>query len=235
MNNLPLRALLFLVWLVACMPALAQTTVTLQQGLNSYTGTTDTWLWSGGPDINHGGEDEWQMRFNTTTATLLRFAIFQAEGGPVPNGATITAATLSVYKHTGATSGTYNAQRLLRPWVESQATWNSASSGSPWESGGAQGASDVTTAGEAQVTMGVELGWLNYDVLAIAQAWAGGAPNHGFRMRQISGENQPHYFYAKERAIPQEGLRPSLTITYTTPTGCTSGAFGGTPWPVGVV
>src|SRR6185436_2005275 len=73
MNNLPLRALLFLVWLVACMPALAQTTVTLQQGLNSYTGTTDTWLWSGGPDINHGGEDEWQMRFNTTTATLLRF------------------------------------------------------------------------------------------------------------------------------------------------------------------
>jgi hypothetical protein len=235
MNNLPLRALLFLVWLVACMPALAQTTVTLQQGLNSYTGTTDTWLWSGGPDINHGGEDEWQMRFNTTTATLLRFAIFQAEGGPVPNGATITAATLSVYKHTGATSGTYNAQRLLRPWVESQATWNSASSGSPWESGGAQGASDVTTAGEAQVTMGVELGWLNYDVLAIAQAWAGGAPNHGFRMRQISGENQPHYFYAKERAIPQEGLRPSLTITYTTPTGCTSGAFGGTPWPVGEI
>ena len=99
MNNLPLRALLFLVWLVACMPALAQTTVTLQQGLNSYTGTTDTWLWSGGPDINHGGEDEWQMRFNTTTATLLRFAIFQAEGGPVPNGDDYGSDALGVQAH----------------------------------------------------------------------------------------------------------------------------------------
>jgi hypothetical protein len=209
--------------------AVAQVTVTLQQGLNGYTGSTDAWLWSGAADTNYGAETDWKMQFNTTTATLLRFAIFQAEGGPVPNGATITAATLSVYKFNGATSGTYNARRLLRSWGESQATWNSALSGSPWESGGAQGASDATTQGEAQVTMGTELGWLNYDVLAIAQAWAGGAANHGFRMRQIAGENQGHYFYAKDHPT-QAALRPKLTITYTTPSGCASGPFGGTAW-----
>jgi PKD repeat protein len=192
-----------------------QATVTLQEGLNSYSGSTDTWMWSGAADATYGAEHDWQMRLNTTTATLLRFPIFQADGGPVPDGATILSATLSVYKFNGATAGTYNARRLLRPWLESQATWNSAASGSAWAGAGAQGAADVTADGEAQASMGTELGWLSYDVLAIVQAWSGGAANHGFRMRQVAGENQPHDFIAKDHPT-QATLRPKLTISYTT-------------------
>ena len=50
--------------------ALAQTTVTLQQGLNGYTGSTDAWLWSGAADTNYGGETDWKMQFNKTRTPI---------------------------------------------------------------------------------------------------------------------------------------------------------------------
>jgi len=75
--------------------AFAQTTVTLQNGLNSYTGTTDDWiLYSSGANLNQGTISDLDIRNTNTDRAVIRFAIFAAEGGPVPNGATITSATL---------------------------------------------------------------------------------------------------------------------------------------------
>jgi hypothetical protein len=63
----------------------------------------------------------------------LRFAIFQSEGGPVPNGATIISATLSLYKWNGPDM-VVKASRLLKSWNESQVTWFHTATGVTWTS-----------------------------------------------------------------------------------------------------
>src|SRR4029453_13288308 len=84
------------------MSAFAQTTVTLQQGLNSYSGASDSWiLWSSGANTNKGSAVELDARTETTDSAMARFKIFASEGGPVPDGVTITSATLSLYKFWG--------------------------------------------------------------------------------------------------------------------------------------
>src|SRR5437762_1318452 len=99
--------------LVSAAPALAQTTVVLQQGLNAYGGSADDWInCCSGADINRGSQDSVDMR-STSDYGLYRFAIFQSEGGPVPDGSTITSATLSLYKAFGP-AVTYQASRLLK-------------------------------------------------------------------------------------------------------------------------
>src|SRR4030095_12608129 len=67
-------------------PALAQTTVTLQQGLNNYSGTAATRVMN--EDALEGGPPSFAIINESSTSMAVRFAIFAAEGGPVPNGST---------------------------------------------------------------------------------------------------------------------------------------------------
>src|SRR5688572_1833689 len=130
--------------------ALAQSTVTLQDGLNGYAGTEDVDPLTEFPDTPRGTISV--LNTNHTTSTILvRFKIFGSEGGPVPNNATITSATLSLYKYEGPTS-TYEARRVLKNWQEMQATWNHAATGLAWQTPGAQGATDVAATADAQAT-----------------------------------------------------------------------------------
>ena len=56
----------------------------------------------------------------------------------MPNGATIQSATLALYKQ--YYDDTLRLNALLKPWVESQATWTVSQTGVPWSVGGAAGA-----------------------------------------------------------------------------------------------
>ena len=104
------------------------TTATLQQGLNSYAGATDNWIVAySGADINRGADVDIAIR-DVTDYGIVRFNIFAAEGGPVPNGVTITSATLSMYKAFGP-DAVFKASRVLKPWTEMGSTWNSTSAG----------------------------------------------------------------------------------------------------------
>lgn len=206
-----------------CAPA--QTTVTLQEGLNGYTGSADARLGNSDPG-NYNGTT-WGLRMSSE-AVVLRFAIFQAEGGPVPDGATITSATLSAYKFWGA-DAVVKAERLLRAWQETEVTWYNATTGSAWATPGALGASDVTSSGAAQGSVGTAEGWLNFDVTAVVQAFAGGASNHGWRLEQIAGDTGTHDFIAKDHAT-QTALRPRLTISYAANSAPTAQLLVGSPW-----
>ena len=73
---------------------------------------------------------------------LVRFAIFQSEGGPVPNGAVIQSATLALYKQ--YYNDTLRLNALLKPWSESQATWTISQTGVPWTVGGAPAPAPTT-------------------------------------------------------------------------------------------
>jgi hypothetical protein len=220
-------------------PALAQTSITLQQGLNSYTGATDTRLWAANPTTNYGTVGGFTVSHEAqNSSSLIRFAIFQSEGGPVPNGAAIISATLSVYKYAGS-DALIKASRVLKSWNQSQATWNIAATGTNWTTAGAQSsASDylATPDGEGAVgdaaanscgvwptTWPAEC-WLNIDVTSGVQAFAGGTPNYGWKLAYVSGANA---FSNKDfNASEYQHLagRPKLSVTYSVATGCNAGS-----------
>jgi hypothetical protein len=96
----------------------------------------------------------------------------------VPNGATILSAKLAVYKQ--YYDDTLRLNALLKPWVESQATWTVRQTGVPWTVGGAAGAStDYSAVTDALVTPGLNPGWVTFDVTPRVQQWASGGANYG--------------------------------------------------------
>ena len=213
--------------------AFAQTTVTLMQDLNGYTGTTDSWLWAASPNTNREG-DGLPLRTETQDSAVIRFAIFESEGGPIPNGSTIHSATLSLYKWNGP-EGVFKASRLLKSFNESQVTWNNAATGTSWTTPGANSASNdylATADGQASVGDAAANGcgsapypaacWLNIDVTSGVQAFGSGTANYGWKLALVSSSDPNYKAFDDSENQSFPTLRPKLTITYTVPTGSTA-------------
>lgn len=182
----------------------------LQDGLDGYSGTTDTYL-----DSYHSiypkGSKQWINSSNNQFNPLVRFAIFDNEGGPVPQGATITFAALALYK-SSFYDYTYRAHPLLVDWDESEATWVEAADGVPWYSPGAAGAgSDYAADGSPQRYTGWNPGWLVLDVTDSVQSIsAGEQSNNGWQMIG-TGPNYQKTFRASEYSADPT-LRPKLIL-----------------------
>jgi hypothetical protein len=189
-------------------------TVTLQDGNNGYQGTADVYLDRALPTYNRGGSEVLYDRAGTFSA-LVRFAIFQSEGGPVPDGATITSATLSLYK-LSFYDHVYAAHRVLVPWTEYEATWSQSRPGVPWSLAGADGVgTDIASQADDQAATGWEPGWLAFDVTASVQEISVGAgANHGWRLYPLGGNGNSKRFHSREHAANRL-LRPSLNISYS--------------------
>jgi hypothetical protein len=149
---------------------------------------------------------------------LVRFAIFQSDGGPVPNGAVIQSASLQLYKQ--HYDDTLQLNALLKPWLETQATWQVSQTGTAWSVGGAAGAgTDYIGTADALVTPGSNPGWVAFDVTARVQQWsAGTGSNYGWRLKQTTAGSNAKTFYSSEYATDTT-LRPKLTVVYAPPTG----------------
>jgi PKD repeat protein len=188
--------------------------VTLQEGLNSYAGTTDTSGNSDQPGAGYGSHAEISIGYdNDRFMNLVRFKIFASEGGPVPDGATITSATLSLHKTAGQ-DAVVEAKRLLRNWHETQASWTNAATGAPWQVAGARGAADVAASGDGTAPIPVGNGWFNVDVTESVQAFAAGAAsNFGWRINHVSGPNSIKDYASRNYGT--QSLRPKLTITFS--------------------
>ena len=189
------------------------TTVILQEGLNAYTGASDTYLDGTAPTTVRGGSSFLVVDL-TRYVSLLRFAIFQSEGGPVPNGVSIVSATLSLDKQ--LYNDTLSANALLKPWVEMQATWQNSQTGVAWASPGAGTPNvDYVTAADAIVNAPYAAGWVDFDVTNRVQVWAAGlsTANYGWRLSQTTSGYNPKLFNADEYATDPT-LRPKLTIVY---------------------
>lgn len=184
----------------------------LQDGLSGYDGTRDTYLSRWHRSTSLGAQGRLQED-DGSYAMLLQFAIFQSEGGPVPDGATIETATLSLYKYT-AYDHVYQAHPLIAPWSEEDASWNERLPGLPWAASGAAAEGlDYAVEPDGSGEVGWSTGWLSIDVTAGVQAISQGASNHGWRLVPVAGNGNRKRYYSRE-SVENTSFRPKLEIVY---------------------
>ncbi|HOX05844.1 MAG TPA: PA14 domain-containing protein [Planctomycetota bacterium] len=206
---------------VPAVPSVAGlTTVVLQDGQNGYDGTRDAWV-AGPPnnkDANYGVSEELNTGdMGGPCCTLIRFAIFRSEGGPVPDGADVRSTTLSLYRKSGY-AHQYDVRRVLREWREAEVTWERAGSAASWQAVGAGGGgTDVAAEPDALVRTGEGKGWQAFDVTAGVKAFAGGARNHGWRLFSADAVN--YNSHASREHKEDASLRPKLTVVFAAPSG----------------
>jgi hypothetical protein len=197
--------------------------VVLQDGLRvegeTYAGTQDTYISTTAREgkANYGG----LLSMLCLTAPdkdrriLIRFTVFAANGGPIPDRAEIVSARLRLYKQNHYPAG-LSAHDLLRAWSESQANGFETGTGEKWGQTGAAAGRDFSKepAGTYAVTGG-KIGWADVDVTSSLKAWsAGKRPNHGWLLTDESADrvNFRRYSSSEERQDPSR--RPKLEITY---------------------
>jgi hypothetical protein len=188
-------------------------TTVLQRGRAGYQGVADTYLDGYGPSVNRGTADP--LYLDPSLTPLIRFAIFAAEGGPVPDGSVVQSATLELHKQHYDTPLELSA--LLVPWAEGQATWRDRVAGVGWTVSGAGGAgTDHHPVPDSVVRGSFNPGWVAFDVTTRVRGWSEGlTTNHGWRITQGSPQYVLKQFAASEHGA-DPSLRPRLTVVYAT-------------------
>ena len=185
-----------------------------QQGVDGYTGVEDTELEqgteNGGPDAIHGnvvrilvdqanagGESHGLLKFNNIIGT---------GAGQIPPGSRITSATLTM-QHTAANANgnLVNVYRMVAPWSQSTATWNSLGAGIQADGIEARTTPDVSFDSAAQTVPFT----LNLNVAVSVQAWADGEANYGWALLPTGTDG-----YRFDSSILATG--PALTVEYQT-------------------
>ena len=138
---------------------------------------------------------------------LIRFAIFQKDGGPLPDDAEILSATLSVYK-INAYGFALQAKRCTTSWKYEEVTWNSGSKGTAWYTPGG----DASDQAASKTTSPWEPCWFDADV------------TEGLRQSQKEAKDFGWFLYCDQNNIvnlassrnKDQSLHPKLKIKVRT-------------------
>ncbi len=187
-------------------------TVSLQEGVDGYQGTADTFLSAWQPTSNFGKEARIAVRSQGVMNGLLQFDL-----SSIPARAPVTGATLHLYRfnRTNGNPMDLEVYGVRRSWQESQATWQIAQSGSAW---GAPGAEQPQVDRDATPVASVPLpdanGWVTVDVTSLVRDWAvNPLANYGLLLKGQSEAKVEYSFYSSDAIDPS--LRPRLVVTYT--------------------
>jgi hypothetical protein len=195
---------------------LQQQTIILQNGVSpeGYAGTSDAYMESIFPNRLWGVEDPDVLRLKSGRYhALLRFDL-----SPLPAGAQVLSALLSLYSYNSDSSVPMIVEvyQVLRPWVDTEVTWNEARSGEAWEGPGCSVAGidrDAAPCSVETLTSGER--WYDFDVTSVVAPWANGAAqNHGFVLAPSPSANSHRFRSADAGWDRYRFLRPKLVITY---------------------
>ena len=186
-------------------------TITLQNGLDGYSGCTDARMSAEGADRNFA-EDDLRVGARQGVASLIRFDLTG-----IPSNATILSAVLSVHSSGGEGSpGDAQVFVVWREWNEAQATWNRATSSDLWgEPGCNLAGSDRGASAQSDMVLG-QTGWCTASLSAdVQRKLSSPAGNKGWLIRQSASVPGMVFMYSSEHGAIEE--RPKLVVTYTTP------------------
>ncbi|MFH1929176.1 MAG: DNRLRE domain-containing protein [Chloroflexota bacterium] len=190
------------------------TTLIYQQGLNGYSGVEDTYLYGYEKDRNYDGEWTLKVKHDSIYSPLIYFPLSE-----VPQNAVVKSALLRLY----ITSRNYDRtldstfHKMLRNWVEDEATWNQASDAEAWEEAGAKGSTDRVDLPAGTVRMESPEGWVTLNLRSLAQDWAASPEdNRGLTLKGIGSQSVIYSVASSDYSATSK--RPELTLKYTLPT-----------------
>jgi hypothetical protein len=193
--------------------------ITLQTGLNGYTGCHDSYILGGSPTGNYGTAYRMLVcGFGQLGALSLQRSLVKFDLPSLPASIQLTSATLYLYSfdvsQVKGSTGFYGVYPLSRDWTDNQVTWNIAKTGTNWTT---PGGDFVDTPDGTSPKQAVAAVWYPFDVKARVQAWlASPASNFGWLVKCTDEmlQNQDR-FYQSESTTP--ALRPELVVSDLAP------------------
>jgi hypothetical protein len=201
-------------------PANGDTTVTIQKGLAG--DSIDTYISQYDADnTDLAFEAIMKIGFTNPGERGRQNALVQFGLSPIPGGANIVEARLELYCSgwSGASAEvTAGAYGVLRNTTITQATWNQAQTGNPWNTPGCDGlGSDREGTAQSSLVFGSIARWYSWDVTDLVQRWVDGTlTNNGVVVRADSGQGA-YAFSSSEGSMIER--RPRLVVTYNTSGG----------------
>ncbi|HEY6560716.1 MAG TPA: DNRLRE domain-containing protein [Polyangiaceae bacterium] len=194
----------------------APVAVSFQNGVlptSAYAGTTDSSIKQATATTNFGNATSLEVDGDDGSGVdksgAIRWALSGIPAGSIVQSASITLRTIN------ETNNTYNVFELRRPWNESQVTWQSAATGSPWATAGALGATDRgPIVGTVTGPVGSATIPLNSAGIALVQGWVNGGTNAGVVIAHATNTNGIDFASSEHATL---SYRPRLTITYLPP------------------
>jgi hypothetical protein len=181
----------------------------------SITSSADTQIVENAPTKNYGAATSLGVNGNFPSGSGKdEFALVRWDlSGIAPH--TQVSSALVTLNVTTASSQTYQAYVLKKPWVESAATWNVYSSGKPWQVAGAKGSLDREATVAGSITPSVKGKNTLTLPLAVVQGWVDNpATNQGII---IANPSSTRGFNFNSREVADPTRRPQLTLNLSPP------------------
>jgi hypothetical protein len=224
-------------------PAQADT-VTFQQGINGYSGTSDTWLGYNDYTENFGNDWDIHVRHDAYATVDDRVTLIRFNLSSLPAHAVITSASLSLlyyddYNISSSDYLTVSAYRLLKPWTAGTGGKDNGRTGASWYyqyaypdttqwyNGGARGIEqDRRTSPDASVTLydiNGSYAWTTFSgssmTASVANWYANPSQNFGWVLdySAYSDSMDGAIFHSSDYSTsPADYVwRPKLQIDYT--------------------
>jgi hypothetical protein len=193
-------------------PSIPIETVMLQQEVNGYTGTTDTWIGAWEPDAADGMDNRLRIRFGDDRSALIKFDL----EGVIPGSANILYANLGVYStfQSNMAALTMEAYQMKAAWAEEEATYNMADAMTPWQAAGGNGDLDREMVPEDSALFTEAQAWYAFDVTDAAKEWlADPTANFGLMLKGTDGTSVQYNIASSE--FESACRRPALFIIFS--------------------
>lgn len=185
------------------------------------TSGVDTRLVSDEATLTH---NDGILGIGQTGATIDR-SLLKFDLSSIPAYASIVSATLSLWTKTDYSTNARDVKvyRVLRNWVETQATWNVYSTGNNWGTAGCGNSTTdydganiwASTNVSASVPNNTEVQWV-FTATGLAELKKvinGTYSNYGMLLKADTESADFYYYYSSADAT--SGYRPKLVIEYT--------------------